>query len=352
MRNYGLLFIPDISGFTKFVNETEISHSRIIIEELLGNIINSNRMGLQISEVEGDAVLFYRYGDNPSFEEISSQVEKMFCNFQRQIKTYEQSRMCECAACTNAVHLSLKIISHYGEFSSYTVKDYKKLIGKDVIVAHQLLKNDINLHEYWLVTDNLFSAEKNNDALPEWIEWQTGNKQTDTGEIKFDYSMLTSLKENIEPAPVPDYTLGENKMKVAGATKIIDAPLITVFSTMGNLSVRNQWQANVKEIDQQNHPVYHLGSRFRSITDKNKTVYYSSSFNKNDDSISMSETDERKTHSIYITLQAVSENQTSVTFELFLPKKASTQILFTFFKKKNVEKSFKQSLKNLEQLLK
>ena len=71
MADNGLLFIPDISGFTKFVNETEIEHSRIIIEELLENIINSNKLGLHISEVEGDAILFYRFGDSPSIEEIS-----------------------------------------------------------------------------------------------------------------------------------------------------------------------------------------------------------------------------------------------------------------------------------------
>ena len=35
MENKGLLFIPDISGFTRFVNETEIDHSRLIIQELL-----------------------------------------------------------------------------------------------------------------------------------------------------------------------------------------------------------------------------------------------------------------------------------------------------------------------------
>ncbi|MFC2085655.1 hypothetical protein ACFLRO_00420 [Bacteroidota bacterium] len=31
----GLLFVPDISGFTQFVKATEISHSRHIIQELL-----------------------------------------------------------------------------------------------------------------------------------------------------------------------------------------------------------------------------------------------------------------------------------------------------------------------------
>lgn len=35
MDNKGLLFIPDISGFINFVTNTEIGHSRHIIQELL-----------------------------------------------------------------------------------------------------------------------------------------------------------------------------------------------------------------------------------------------------------------------------------------------------------------------------
>lgn len=61
MSNRGLLFIPDISGFTRFVTETEIGHSRIIIQELLEILINANGIGLEISEIEGDAILFYKY---------------------------------------------------------------------------------------------------------------------------------------------------------------------------------------------------------------------------------------------------------------------------------------------------
>src|SRR5262245_50514493 len=106
MENNGLLFIPDISGFTKFVNETEIEHSSYIIEELLENIINSNQIGLNISEIEGDAILFYRFGKTPSLEEICGQVEYMFRNFQKQIKNYEARRVCQCKACARAINLS------------------------------------------------------------------------------------------------------------------------------------------------------------------------------------------------------------------------------------------------------
>ena len=76
-----LLFMPDISGFTQFVSETEILHSQHIIQELLEIIIDSNHLNLQISEIEGDAIFFYRPGDKPDLKSLLQQVEKMFTRF-------------------------------------------------------------------------------------------------------------------------------------------------------------------------------------------------------------------------------------------------------------------------------
>lgn len=347
MAVQGLLFIPDISGFTRFVNETEIEHSRIIIEELLENIINSNKIGLQVSEVEGDAVLFYRFGESPAFEDLCKQVEAMFCNFQKQLKNYEGYRMCICDACKNAINLSLKIITHYGEFSSYTVKDFSKLIGKDVIVAHQLLKNDIDLHEYWLATNNLIAVEKDGGSLPQWMQWQHGVKQTEQGHIDFAYCMLTQLKENIEPDPQRDRTLGENKIKILSITKTISADLIKIFSVIGNLSLRNQWQDGVIHVDRISHPIYHLGIKFRVVTGKGSTVFYSSSFSNTDNIFCLSETDEHKTQSFYITLKELSGHTTSVTLDLYLPGNRLRRLIFSLFLKKQVEKSLNKSMNNL-----
>lgn len=92
MENRGLLFIPDISGFTRFINETEIDHSRLIIQELLELLINTNSTGLEISEIEGDAILFYKFGDAPKLEEVYRQVQDMFCAFHRQLNAYEYRR--------------------------------------------------------------------------------------------------------------------------------------------------------------------------------------------------------------------------------------------------------------------
>src|SRR5580765_6080303 len=117
MQNKGLLFIPDISGFTKFVNETEIDHSRLIIQELLEILINANQIGLEVSEIEGDAILFYKFGESPNLEELYKQVERMFCEFHRSLSIYENRRFCQCMACMSAINLSLKVVTHYGEFT-------------------------------------------------------------------------------------------------------------------------------------------------------------------------------------------------------------------------------------------
>ena len=43
MENKGLLFIPDITGFTEFVTNIELTHSRHIIQELLEILIDKIR---------------------------------------------------------------------------------------------------------------------------------------------------------------------------------------------------------------------------------------------------------------------------------------------------------------------
>ena len=124
MATSGLLFIPDISGFTNFINKTEIEHSRLIIQELLELLINANETGLEISEIEGDAILFYKFGERPSLATLYKQVEKMFCMFHRRLIEQELNRHCQCDACITAANLTLKVITHYGEFKEYTVRHF------------------------------------------------------------------------------------------------------------------------------------------------------------------------------------------------------------------------------------
>ncbi|MBK8706463.1 MAG: DUF2652 domain-containing protein [Saprospiraceae bacterium] len=132
-----LLFIPDISGFTRFITDTEISHSKHIIEELLEVMIEANTLDLQISEIEGDAILFYRFGEPPGATEMLEQVRRMFVNFHQQLRKYERYRICQCGACKTAHQLTLKMVAHYGEITQNKVKSFTKLFGKEVIVIHR-----------------------------------------------------------------------------------------------------------------------------------------------------------------------------------------------------------------------
>ena len=182
MENRGVLFIPDISGFSRFVNAVEIEHSRFIIQQLLEVLIRANDSGLTISEIEGDAILFYKFGEPAALLALYNQVAKMFRAFHQYLMAYDYRKICQCTACLSAVDLTLKVITHYGECTPMSVQQFEKLFGKDVIVAHQLLKNDIPQHEYWLVTHDLHRQPA---ELTQWMQWQTSSKETERGDIRF-----------------------------------------------------------------------------------------------------------------------------------------------------------------------
>jgi hypothetical protein len=53
-----LIMIPDISGFTEYIYDADLSHSQMRIASLLEAILDSNELELNVSEIEGDAILF------------------------------------------------------------------------------------------------------------------------------------------------------------------------------------------------------------------------------------------------------------------------------------------------------
>ncbi|MDX1410185.1 MAG: DUF2652 domain-containing protein, partial [Saprospiraceae bacterium] len=203
-----LIFIPDISGFTEFVHSTEISHSRHIIEELLESIIDSNEIGLEISEIEGDAILFYRTGTPPTSVEILAQVQKMYVNFHTHIRRYQAQRICQCGACSDAGGLQLKFILHFGDVSKNKVKDFTKLFGRDIIVAHRLMKNDIDDEEYVLITHELLNACESwvdlNQAA--WSDPQEGKGEYDYGTTHYCHLPLQPLMGRVPEPRIEDFT--------------------------------------------------------------------------------------------------------------------------------------------------
>ncbi|MCF8243142.1 MAG: DUF2652 domain-containing protein [Melioribacteraceae bacterium] len=148
----GLIFIPDISGFTNFVNDMEILHGQEILGELLEEIIEADDLGFEISEIEGDAVLFYKLGLALHLKDIYLQSLKTLQKFKSRIAKIQEKRICECGACVSVSNLTLKFILHYDKMEIMKIRKFDMLFGKGVIIAHRLMKNNLKEKEYILFT--------------------------------------------------------------------------------------------------------------------------------------------------------------------------------------------------------
>lgn len=349
MENKGLLFIPDISGFTQFVNRTDIDHSRMIVQELLEVLINSNQIGLEVSEIEGDAILFYKFGELPELADLYKQVEKMFIQFHKQLLSYDHLKYCQCKACVSATNLSLKVITHYGEFTGYNIKQFKKLIGKDVIVAHQLLKNDIEQHEYWLVTKNLLKEDQPGD-FAEWMKWNSSTKQTENGEIQYLYTQLTQLKQDVKP-DLPELGLS-NKTKIFSFSREYDTDIITLFHAAGDFNYRSRWLEGVKLVEVVDKHLPRVGMKCRCVMGNEEDTFYASSYTNSGDRIQFSETDEKKRSSTYFTLEKINDHKTRLTLDFYLKKSIILRLIFNLLNKKKMGEIFRKSMVNIEGVIK
>ena len=199
MENQALIFIPDISGFTKFVTKCEIDHSKHIISNLINIILDSNPLELKVSEIEGDAVLFYFKGMPPKKEEIIQQSKRMFIDFHTNLKAMERNFFCKCGSCTTASDLTLKFIAHYGVCKEVPIHNSTKLIGSDVILAHRLLKNNIPEREYILLSEKYLKRQQSKSTIEEdWVDIKSNIENFEYfGEIRTKYIPLSPLRRLI-----------------------------------------------------------------------------------------------------------------------------------------------------------
>jgi hypothetical protein len=263
MTENSLLFIPDISGFTEFVNETEISHSRHIISELLETIIEADTLGMRVSEIEGDAVVFFLQGRIPDLGEILDQARKTFEAFHSHLKLYERDCICPCGACQTAHRLSLKFVAHGGTIETLRVQEFEKPFGSDVILAHRLLKNDVQDNEYLLLTDGLPDAT---GGLPPWAKLVPGSSVYDSlGEISYRHVPLGSLKDGIPEHPARrKATKGTHSVSAAIHVPL---PVAETFELISNLDLRLLWTRGVDELIYDRGRVNRAGTRHQCVVD-------------------------------------------------------------------------------------
>lgn len=140
----GYLLIADITGYTKYLNESELEHAQETLTALLELLVENTRSPLVVSRLAGDAVISYGLVQNffkgQTFIEL---IEDTYITFRKAIERLVLNNTCRCNACANISSLDLKFFIHYGTFGLQKISDYNELIGNDINLLHRLLKNNV-----------------------------------------------------------------------------------------------------------------------------------------------------------------------------------------------------------------
>ncbi|ORW92489.1 DUF2652 domain-containing protein [Mycolicibacter terrae] len=148
-----VLVIADIGGYTAYMNwnRTHLVHAQLAVATLLESVIDAAK-GMKLAKLEGDAAFFWA-PDGDARSLISERLARMHQAFLDRRARIENSRMCACKSCEQLMNLSLKFVAHQGEVAEQKVKRHTELAGVDVILVHRMLKNQVPVPEYVLMTD-------------------------------------------------------------------------------------------------------------------------------------------------------------------------------------------------------
>lgn len=190
--------VPDITGFTKFVATADINFTKEVIPALLRKLIEANVIKMNIGEIEGDAIFFYKTGRLPSVNQVAEQCKVLYKAFSNFIENLEKNDTENYNKYLADDQLGLKIIIHYGHISLANIKGRIKLLGEDVIIAHKLLKNSVNEYNYILLTEKYVSKIQNKKNLSEWFHWEElvpGMESYEyIGDVKYFYISLEKIE--------------------------------------------------------------------------------------------------------------------------------------------------------------
>lgn len=255
-----LFLIPDIGGFTRFVAGTEAEHSEHLTAELLECLIEAGK-GLELRELEGDAVFFSKPGPMPAPADFMEQIRSFYVSFHTRLKEYERNRICDCGACRSVHTLTLKIVSHYGKAGEITVGGLKKLHGREVILVHRLLKNGVPIREYALMSEPAFNSwsEGARAAFSASFPVDTTAEEPEgLDPVNTVFVPLEPLKQEIpEVAAPPALRKSDNPVK---RSFYLDAELTAVYLHVFDLGLRQKWNKGIRKLDFDEEKVHRLGT--------------------------------------------------------------------------------------------
>lgn len=278
-----LIFIPDISGFTEFTTTTEINHSAHIVADLLGIILSQDKLGLTLSEIEGDALLFVKKENVPPLEAIIEQAKEMYKAFHTHLLKYTERRVCDCGACTMAPNLSVKFFAHQGDLVEVEVGNLIKFHGTGMIIIHRLMKNNVKGDDYLLLSDS-FNLE---DIKHDHFESGTMNFPH-LGDVNYTSLDLSKQKEGLHLTTATSKPFNNNFHTIS-ETIILDSGIQQIYRDLGDLSIKEKVMASFAQIKKTNQTMNFIGNEHLCIVDGNRINIVTAGINNNADEYKMVE---------------------------------------------------------------
>lgn len=242
----GYFLIADITGYTQYLNESELDHAQSILTSLLNLLIEHTRPPLIISRLAGDAVISYGLsGHFLGGQTFAESLEDTYVSFRRMVELMVRNTTCPCNACRNIASLDLKFFVHFGEFAVQKLDAHDELVGTDVNLLHRLLKNHVSevlgLKAYTLYSDaairaldleNLSGLVRHEETYEHlgtvtvWIEdmhpvWEAKRRLSQTAITPARELMRVGVDIALMPELVWDYLIRPEHLKVMlNATKV------------------------------------------------------------------------------------------------------------------------------------
>lgn len=339
MSQNAILFMPDISGFTDFVENTAISHSKHIITELLELLLDNNTIDLELAEIEGDALFMYKLTDAINSKSIEAQIREMYIAFHKHLKRYEYERICQCGACASAYNLRIKFIVHYGMIEFISVKDSNKPYGSEVIKIHRLLKNKVPHKEYALFTENVLPP-KEHSIIDTY----------DFGNITYSFQTLEELKSQIpDEKPAPH---NPPKTKLFEISDTIEHPILDLYEIISNFEIRTLWTKGVDRLEYDKNRINRHGDKHNCLlSDGSKlqpeTIKIATKPNELVYGEQTSDIPMLKRFAIYQNLKEQSATATKLTTEIYVDFKPIGYLMRPLITSK-FQKGIKQNIESLK----
>ena len=149
----GSLVLADISGYTTYVVSSPLQHAEDVLSDVTSKVAECLGHVLTLNKYEGDAVFGYALEGALDGTMLLDAVEECYFAFRNRLVGMQHATDCSCKACAKLPDLDLKFVVHHGGFIRRPGRGGEELTGEDVIVAHRLLKNSLELRGYALFTE-------------------------------------------------------------------------------------------------------------------------------------------------------------------------------------------------------